>query len=205
MTVRLKLGFRKLSDAALLVMAMHILESMNENGAFVNPVPTFQEMAAIVTAFSEALAISKKGDRANIADKNEKRKILEDALQQWGRYVLHESNNDRAKALTSGFPVVSERGVRPPLEKPIALEITNGINHGELICKGKRVAGAASYVFEFATLEGMTTNAWNRIASTKTKLQINNLTRGTLYYCRIGAVGTNGQLAYSTVTSHTAA
>jgi hypothetical protein len=206
MTVKLKIGFiKKHSDPNFLAEANHIAGSMHENENFPNPVPSVEEMGVMLSAFTEAFVISKKGERSKIVERKEKRKVLEEALLKWSRYVTHESNDDLAKAMTSGFQVVTKNGPRPPLGKPIALTIGPGINNGEIICKGKPVPGAASYVFEFATLEGMTTNVWNRILSTKTTVQINNLTRGTLYYCRIGAVGTNGQMVFSDVTSRTAA
>lgn len=204
MTVKLNLGFKRESDPNFLAEANHITGSMHENANFPNPVPSVEEMGVILSDFTEAFVISKKGERSKIEEKNEKRKVLAQALSKWARYVIHESDNDRAKALTSGFKVVTKSGSRPPLEKPLALQIDRGNNHGELICKGKRVPGAASYVIEIATLEGMTTNAWNRISSTKVNVQIDNLTRGVLYYCRIGAVGANGQMVYSDVTSCTA-
>lgn len=205
MILKLKNGFNRMSDPTLETRANQILGHMYGNPNFPAPVPTGEEMEAFIGAFSSVLTQCKNGDRVKIAEKNQNRKLLVQKLHLWSHYVLLKSEGDEVKALSSGFSIAAASSTRPPLQKPAALSITNGINNGEILCKGKRVAGAVSYVFEFATLEGMTSDQWNRIAATKTKQTISNLNRGTLYYCRIGAIGSNNQLVYSDVTSRTAA
>lgn len=203
--LKLKNGFLQMSDSKVETRASQILTAMNGNVNFVNPKPSVAEMQLLVSAYSAALSVCTTGDRLRIAEKNQKRAALVDALHQWSYYVLLESNGDEAKAVSSGFEVAPDPAARPPLAKPKALVITNGVNSGELICKGKPVAGATGYLFEYTTLEGLTSNQWSSIPSTRTKQVIASLTRGTLYYCRIGALGVNNQLVYSDVTTRTAA
>ncbi len=205
MILKLRNGFSRMSDPTILTRAIQILSAMTENVHFPTPSPSLLEMEEILNAYSEALTHCKTRDSVKISLKNERKALLAEKLHMWSYYVLLTSNGSESKARSSGFTIVPVPGTRPPLEKPSSLVITNGINHGEIICTGKRVVGAASYIYEYATLEGMTTDAWNRIASTKTKQKINNLTRGVLYYCRMGAIGTNNQLVYSDITSRTAA
>lgn len=205
MELKLRNGFPRMSDARLLTRSMQIKTSMDGNANFPNAVPTIADMATCIENFSNAVTDCKSGDRVKIAAKNEIRQTLIRYLHQWSHYVLFESNGNQAKAATSGFDIAPARSPRPPLAKPKALVVSNGINTGELACKGKRVAGAVSYLFEYATLEEMTANSWNRLTSSKAQLVIPSLNRGTLYYLRIGAVGSRGQLVYSDVTSRTAA
>ena len=205
MKLKLRNGFSSMSDADFERSMFGIINAIAQNVHFPNPQPEVTAMELSASEFSVALNACKTGDRANIALKNAKRNVLEEHIAQWRLYVLLESNDDRVKASTSGFDVVPERTPRPPLTKPAALIIRNGINRGELVFKAIRVPNAISYVFEYTTLEGLTSDQWKSIPSSKTTQVSPALTRGTLYYCRVGAIGANNQLVYSDVISHTAA
>lgn len=205
MKLKLRNQFSAMSDPDFERSMFGIINSIAENVHFPNPLPEVTFMENLATEFSLALNQCKTGDRANIALKNAKRKVLEEHIAQWRMYVLLTSNEDRTKASTSGFDLVPERAPRPPLTKPEALKVSNGINRGELVFKAVRVQNAIGYVFEYTTLEGLTSDQWKSIPSSKTTQVSPALTRGTLYYCRVGAIGANNQLVYSDVISHTAA
>lgn len=205
MSLRLKNDFKSMNHAELERSAIAILGAMTSNANFTAPVPSVEDMSEVVSDYTVSLNECKNGDRVKIAEKNDRRLVLLENLEKWRLYVLLESNGDQAKALSSGFSLVPARSARPPLEKPQALVITPGKNQGEIVCQGKPVSGATNYQFEFGTLEEMTTNRWNQIPSTKTRQVISSLTRGVLYYCRIGAFGKNNQVIYSDVTSRMAA
>lgn len=205
MNLRLKNGFPYMSDSTLERSSFRILSAMKLNTKFPNPVPDMETMELLVSEFTFALNDCKTGDRTKIAEKNEKRKALIEGLGRLRIYVLLESDNNRAVASTSGFTIVPDRTPRLPLEKPLPPELSNGLNSGEMVIKGKRVANATSYVFHVANLEGMTSDQWQTIHSSKTKVMIPNLTRGVLYYCRMGAVGSNEQLVFSDIIAHTPA
>ena len=205
MALKLKNNFNKLSDALLETRAKQIWSAMSLNASFPTPIPTVEQMEDIIGTYSNSLITCKSDDRFLIAEKNQRRAVVVENLHLWSYYVLQQSNGDIAKATTSGFSIAQERTPRPPLQKPASLEITPGINPGELFCKGKRVVGATSYLFEFTDHDGMIANSWQNVPATKTKQVISNLTPGVKYFCRMVALGTNNQLVYSDVTSRVAA
>jgi hypothetical protein len=98
-------------------------------------------MEQIVTAFFTALSNCSEADRLKIAIKNQKRDALIEALHQWAFYVLLMAKGDVAIALSSGYNIGKAPSPSPPLVKPEAPVIESGINPGELISKGKPVAG----------------------------------------------------------------
>ena len=181
-----------------------IVAAMTGNTHFAAPNPTVAALKAALTAFSNALLACKSGDRVKIADKNEKRTKLISLLHQMAFYVLNVSNGNEAIAVTSGFEI-SPAPQQRVVEKPDPLILENGSNPGEIVCKGKTVAGAKSYIFQYATLEEMTAGIWQSLPSTTVLAVLPPLTIGTRYYCRLAAVGSRKQLMYGDVTSRTAA
>lgn len=160
-------------------------------------------MTMYLTDYVKALTDCKSGDRIKSAEKNEERLRLVHNLHRWSHYVLWMSDGVESIALSSNFSLAYVSESRVILEKPDALVITSGVNQGDLVCTGKRVAGAVSYFFEYSTDEN--SDGWDRIPSTRVKYVIRSLQRGVLYYCRIGAVGGYNQVVYSDVTCRTAA
>ena len=83
--------------------------------------------------------------------------------------------------------------------------LTRGINPGEIICVGKRLRGAISYLHQYATEDMLTQNNWQSIPSSKSTYVFTDLTVGNKYYCRIAAVGSKQQLVYSDVVNRVVA
>lgn len=204
MQLKLQNGFARKSDPKLETEAFQIQEAMTGNSYFPDPKPTLPEVQAAVTAYSAALTVCTTGDRVKIAEKNECRSALVNILHQLSRYVLMVSNDNAAIALTSGFNISADP-VRRELPKPDPLVLANEKNPGEISCAGKTVKGAKSYIFQYATLEAMTTGNWSNVPTTRVKTVLQSLNRGTLYYCRFGAIGGDNQLVYSDVVTRTAA
>jgi|SRR5690242_2394323 hypothetical protein len=123
--------------------------------------------------------------------------------------------------LTSGFQIAKAPGPTPPLAtdtsslevnktyllltKPATPSLQNGLNPGELISSVKAVAGAVSYLHQYATEAEMAQGKWNSVASSKSSCLLTALTSGTRYYCRIAAIGSKDQIVYSAVVDRIAA
>jgi hypothetical protein len=119
--------------------------------------------------------------------------------------VLLTANGNEAVALSSGFQVVKKPTPTPPLAKPEAPVLQNGINPGELKFIGKPLPGAVSYLHQYATEAQMEQNNWQGVPCSKSSSILANLVPGTKYFCRIVAVGRKDQLAYSDIVSRIAA
>lgn len=118
MALVIKKVYNRVSDAQIQSDAMRILSAMTGNIYFPNPAPSVAEMELLITDFKAALANCQTGDRTKIAIKNELRKLLAQNLHKWSIYVLYQSDNDRSKAITSGFTIAPPKSRRPPLTKP---------------------------------------------------------------------------------------
>ncbi len=79
-----------------------------------------------------------------------------------------------------------------------------GNNTGELKLRFKRVAGARSYMVQYAQEPVTDATAWQNRAGTVSKYTITQLDAGKKYQVRVAAVGTNNQLIYSDAVSRMA-
>ncbi len=107
--------------------------------------------------------------------------------------------------MTSGFQVAKVPSPAPPLVKPAAPVLESGINAGELLSKNKAIAGAVSYMHQYATEAEMNQENWKSVPTSKSSCVITGLVPGTKYYCRLVVVGRKGQIVYSDVVSRVAA
>ena len=205
MALKLKNGFNRMRDSVLSTRASQILAGMDGNPNFPNPTPTYADMYELAASFNAALRNCGEGDKVKIAIKNQWRVRLISALHTWSFSVLLASNNNEAIALSSGFEIAKVPSPAPPLEKPMPPELRSGINSGELICKGKRVNGAVSYLHQYTTEAGLQNDEWKTLPCSRATTVLQNLTPGVRYYCRLAVVGRREQLVYSDVVSRFAA
>lgn len=194
-----------MSDPDLERKAYLIVNAMNGNANFVTPIPAVNVIMQLADEFHDALNDSGEGDRVKIAIKNQKREALIDGLHQWAYYVLLTANGDDAVAQSSGFSLAKTYTPSPPLTKPEAPVLVSGINPGELVCKGKSIPGAVTYLHQYGTEAMVAADNWQSNPCSKAVCTLTNLQPGTKYFCRIVAVGRKEQLAYSDIVFRVAA
>ncbi len=193
-------NFGTFTDGALENKCHVIINSLTGNASFPNPVPALATIEAASTAYSASLVEAGTGNRAAIALKNMRRAELTELLAQLCMCVNFLGNGQPELLLTTGFDVSKER-VPTVITVPQNLQVENGENSGQLLLSVTRVKGAASYLYEYTTDSTLAPNTWVATSASTSKLKFSNLVPGTLYYCRVGAVGPYGQLLYSPVLS----
>lgn len=193
-------NFGTFTDGALENKCHVIINSLTGNASFPNPVPALATIEAASTAYSASLVEAGTGNRAAIALKNMRRAELTELLAQLCMCVNFLGNGQPELLLTTGFDVSKER-VPTVITVPQNLQVENGENSGQLLLSVTRVKGAASYLYEYTTDSTLAPNTWVATSASKSKLKFSNLLPGTVYYCRVGAVGPYGQLLYSPVLS----
>ncbi len=198
-------GFKRLTDADLGVRATQIVTGMTGNPNFTAPSPSTGDVNSTVVSYFNALNACTDGDRQKIAVKQQVRDLLVDALHKWGLYVIMESGDDVAMALTSGFQIAKTPSASLPLVKPLAPILESGINVGELLSKAKPEAAAVAYLHQYATEAEMQAGQWQNRPCSKATCVISGLTPGIRYFCRIGVIGRKDQLVFSDVVSRVAA
>jgi hypothetical protein len=191
----------KKGDSKLFTFGSQVYKGVNLNANFPDPIPTIEEMDAILLAYMDAIKSCKNGDRLNIAIKNQKKDILINALHTWAEYVSFKSAGNVAVAMSSNFNVRKTPTPTPPLQKPLTYRLEQGMNPGELVSICSKVNYAVSYTHQYATAEMMATNTWVSISCSKVKCVFTGLQRGTEYFGRVLVVGTKGQRVYSDIAS----
>lgn len=197
---RVSLSFNRYTDGDLESKVNNIISNLTGNTLFPSPVPSIAVLSAAAVAYSEALVIAKTGNRSAIAEKNSRRLQLIDVLRNIGSYVNFASGGDISAILTSGFSLTKEQSA-VVIGKPENFRVVNGVNSGVLELMVNRVKGATAYLHEFTTDASLQTQGWISLASSSRKILISNLQAGVRYYCRVGVVGTRGQLVYSDMLS----
>ena len=189
-------SFTSLSDGNLESKTHEIITSMTGNPNFPNPIPALADITAAATAYTTALSKAGTGNRIDVADKNAKRDTLISQLRILCYSVNTIANGDAAMILSSGFDL--SRDPQPVvLTRPENIKVENGVASGSLLVSVKAVKGAYAYFHEYTTDATMAPGSWVSTTGTTSKMQFTNLQPGTIYYCRVGAVGTNNQLLYS--------
>ena len=123
-------------------------------------------------------------------------------LSQLADYV-NTTSTDSAVLASSGFDLNK-------LPQPITITapegptLADGVGSGQLLFKFKAVKGASSYVFQYTTDATLQENSWVSFPATTTSFTFTGLTKGTVYYCRVLAVGGNQQVTTSIVINRIA-
>lgn len=202
--IKMKNGFARLGDAALLLKANIILKAMTANPHFPSPSPTLAEVTDTSTAYALAVELAANGGRQQIAEKNQLKAALIGQLQLLSHYVLYCAAGDVAVAVGSGFAISAPRSARPPLTAPAGLVLTNGLNRGELLLKQRRVPNVLSYQYQITPHPMTPESQWHSVDCTQSKYLFKGLESGKEYCCRVIAVGAKRQLTYSEAVSRIA-
>src|SRR5438874_6058679 len=148
--IQVLLGFRKLTDAALLARSMAVQTGIAGNPNFPNPTV---DLAALKTAndnFAAAISACLDGSKMAVAEKNKQREELIKMLRQLAIYVEANLREDISLLASSGFEAAAPKSPQQVLSSAIR-SIRQG-NSGQLQVRLTRTAGAASYQLRHAPL-----------------------------------------------------
>ena len=197
---KIKLELRDKSDVQLLVFAKGHVAAMNGNVNFPTPNPLAITFSSTLTAYETALTASEVADQAAktaTSAKDDKRVLLEAALNTRAKAVENDSAGDETKMLSSGFSLRAANDPIGPMTQPQNFRATSGDLTGEIDLQCDAVRGAKSYVVECRT-HGAAPGAWAQVKIiTKSRATISGLTPGQEYAFRIRAVGTAGEGPWS--------
>jgi len=191
-------SFKKLNDANFLTFGQNVTVSMAAAVAtFPNPMPTLADINAELVKYAELLQTSASRDKVQVQLKNMSKYALNQMLSLLADYV-NATTTDSAGLASSGFELnrlPQPRTIGAP-ENPV---LTDGAGSGELYFKFKAVKGASSYLFQYTSDATLQENSWVSFPATTTYFTFTGLTKGTTYYCRVMAVGSNQQVKSSIV------
>lgn len=194
---RLKTDFSRFTDADLEIKAQAIVIAMTDNANFPTPNPTLAGISGVITNYSNALSKAQTRDKAEIANKNTQRELLEGMLTLLAGYVTYTAGTNEAALVSSGFDLVKQPSNLPPMGVPENFTIVNGVNEGEIISSVDRVAGAKSYIHEYTADPITPTSEWIQEFTTIRKRTFANLVPGQKYWFRVAAIGPRNQVTYT--------
>lgn len=126
------IGFARMKDDELVVLANTVISAMTDNTNFAQPSPALSDVQALLDDFTERLfAARKRGSPEETALKDESRQPLEAELQKLAYYVNAVANGHLSTLLSSGFPT---NGERIPALVPLRVEnvkMTDGRQSGQ--------------------------------------------------------------------------
>ncbi|MEY2565388.1 MAG: hypothetical protein QOH88_3581 [Verrucomicrobiota bacterium] len=187
---RVSLSFARKIDTDLIAFVRNIIALMTGNPLYLTPLPTLAVLTTAVNALETAVHDALDGGKIAIATRNAARAEMLSLLRQLAAYVTGNCNADLVALLSSGFESVktpSPVGILPAPEN-LRLSIT-GIS-GELFLRFDRVQNAANYSVQAAQSPD---GPWqDRGLSTATRVMINGLTPGKVYWVRACANGSAG-------------
>ena len=195
--LRMTNGFERLSDASLKVRLDSILFSMRDNPSFDAPIPSLGEMQAALDSFSSTLAVAQSGSLYEKALKNQKRQELIDRVHRLSYYVLLMANGDELVAQSSGFTIAKVYTTSEAISKATGLQLSDGVNAGELVLRFDKVKGARSYIYQYAPDPLTADTEWMHMLGTSSTAVITGLKSCQRYWCRVIAIGVRNQQTMS--------
>lgn len=196
MIAKITTGFDRLSDAHLLTKAMDIYASMNGNVLFPTPTPALDALNDAILSFQNALTAAAARERTQVILKNQARVALIVMLRELANYVTFTANGDAGVLSSSGYDM---RKVPEPVivPKPTNLLVEDGLNSGELKVTVDKPKGARSFVHQYTADPLLAGSVWESTPTTSKTYTFTGLEKAKNYWCRVGVIGSNGQLVYS--------
>jgi hypothetical protein len=192
-------NFGKISDAEFETQGLHIYNKMKLNALF----PDLQDRLLVtkenLDKYSVDLAASRGLGRQLVAEKNKSRFILTEDLKQLALLIMTQTN-DAAELLTTGFPL-RKKPESSQLSSPGNVTLSTGLNSGEVNAFVNRPKGTISFLHQISDASSTEEHVWKTTGSTSNKHVFTNLQRGKLYAVRIAAIGSKGQIAYSSIAT----
>lgn len=189
-------NFRSYRDAALLAVAITILEALNGNATYAAMVPSMVTVTSAKDDYQVKLAkANQKGSPLDKSLKNESKLALADLLQQLAFFVNTVAMGNLPKLLSSGFPLTQPRieGLLPGI--PERLRLGDGRLSGEMRWDVDTLGTRVSYEYCVAS-EKDETGEWlwgDRLPSTSSRGNlIRGLTPGVTYAVRVRGLNTQG-------------
>jgi hypothetical protein len=201
-SLKVALGFNRLSDGDLSAFASNVVTCMTDNTTFAKPPVTPADLAKLLDTFHAALAATIDGGISLTATKNAARDALLSALRKIAAYVQIVADGDTALLLTSGFAAASTNRMRTKLNSPVIMSVDNE-GTTKLLVRLQTVTNARAY--ELRAFNGSATPAASMISTQARRIIVGNLTPGTTYNLQVRAIGgSEGFSEWSDLVSHMA-
>ena len=202
--LRVKLGLRNASDSEVVTIAINVFNGVKNNERFRDSYVDMPAFETAINEFKHAIAIRPNAGKLGTADKNEKRRKVENFIRKMAAYVDSEHNDNPETLLSTGFSAKNPSHAPGPIPKAIILTVNNGIT-GELVLIVQAIKNAKSYQAQSATVsrDGVQGPWQDHSPFTNSRsMRVNGLTSGTTYAFQVRGIGTMGPGDWSDPVSH---
>lgn len=200
---RVKTGFTRIKDNKLGIIAEVILNSMQSNHNFPDPVPDLSVLEKALNDYSLKLVmVNLTRSRIDAAMKNDAKRRLIKVLNELAFYVNKVADGNLTIILSSGFRPVKLKTTIVIPKKITDIKFKDGYNSGQLIFSFKNEVNAQIYEYQITqekTKQGdlvWEVDNYTIISSSRNNL-IKDLTPGENYYVRVRAINRKGRGEWS--------
>jgi hypothetical protein len=187
-------GFKNLPQADSIVFAKNVVQKMTANPLFAAFKAYIDALELIRKAFSDALITANNKDPVLIILKNQKRKEMDEQLDDVAELVNSLAKGDKAVILASGFDFIAEYKTITELLAPTGFKVTNVPDQpGKVKGSWDEVKGTNTYALEMR-IKG--TEIWEGCAFPSARsVVIKDLKLGSNVEFRVRALGTRGLMS----------
>jgi hypothetical protein len=188
MTPNLKVSrdFTKYSDAGLDEFANGVVAGLTGNATFPSPPVKPEDLAKLDVTFRDAIAAA-TGDPQDTLAKKTARDALLDGLRQDANYVQTVASHNLQQLLSSGYYAASNNHVQTSLDPPLIQNLENLVTTKFLLRLTPVLNAKAYHVQTNTNGNGTWTEAG--IYTQARRIELGNLTPGTVYNVRARAIG----------------
>ena len=144
MSLRVSLGFARLSDTDLDNFTQTVINQITGNAAFPTPPVTLANLQTAKNDFTTKISAAQIGGPPATAVKYNARQSLLGMMRNVAAYVQINCNNDMATLLSSGFQAMSTNRAQSPLSPPQNLNVKKG-NSGQLVASVTPITNTSMY------------------------------------------------------------
>lgn len=143
-------GFDKLNIPEFSQQLDVIVSSMTDNANFPNLQSDVQALSTEAAAYQTLVTKAASRDKNVILSRDNNRESITTMLHVLGLEVSAVAKGDAEILASSGFPYTQPRKTSPPLQKPPAPLVSQGVNNGEIDCKTATQPGVKSVNYYIA-------------------------------------------------------
>lgn len=187
---RASLGFARKIDTDLIAFTRNVITLMTGNTHYPTPSPALAMITTSVNDFETAVQTALDGGKIAIATRNASRNELLSLLRQLAAYVTGNCKADVVTLISSGFRAVKTPSPVGVLSAPQNLRLEYTGMSGQLLLRFDRVQNANNYTVQ--TAENANGPWQDQSLSTTSRVRIEDLTPGKVYWVRACANGSQG-------------
>lgn len=186
------IGFARLKDDELVVLASTVINAMTDNANFAQPSPSLADVQVRLEDFVFRLAAARKrGSPEETALKDESRIPLETELQKLAYYVNSVANGHLSTLLSSGFPTNNERVSALVPFRVEGVKMSDGRQSGQARLDFMKQRNVLMYEYQYRKVGEP--NWSNRMVTSSSRANIiAPLEAAQRYEARVRAINTQG-------------